>query len=78
MCLTQDTTNLTAWTRETYGSVSWASKSSGMDLEVIKAKIVRDLARLQDTLSTDKKGIMVQVSVLGAFQARLRFLQEDT
>jgi translation initiation factor 5B len=59
-------------------SVGRASRSPRIALEVIKAKVMRNLIRLQEHLSTEKKGIMVQASVLGALEALLRFLREDT
>jgi translation initiation factor 5B len=46
--------------------------------EDIKAEVMSDLANLQDKLSTDKKGVMVQASTLGALEALLQFLREET
>lgn len=37
-----------------------------------------DLAKLEDKLSTDKVGVLVQASTLGALEALLQFLREDT
>lgn len=37
-----------------------------------------DLTNLQDKLSVDKKGVMVQASTLGALEALLQFLREET
>jgi translation initiation factor 5B len=37
-----------------------------------------DLTSLQDKLSTDKTGVLVQASTLGALEALLQFLREDT
>lgn len=37
-----------------------------------------DLTRLQEKLSTDKLGVMVQASTLGALEALLQFLREET
>jgi len=46
--------------------------------EDIKAEVMADLSSLQSKLSTDKKGVMVQASTLGALEALLQFLREDT
>jgi len=46
--------------------------------EDIKAEVMSDLTSLQDKLSTDKKGVMVQASTLGALEALLQFLREET
>lgn len=46
--------------------------------EDIKAEVMSDLTNLQDKLSTDKKGVMVQASTLGALEALLQFLREET
>ena len=46
--------------------------------EDIKAEVMADLTRLQEKLNTDKKGVMVQASTLGALEALLQFLREDT
>ena len=46
--------------------------------EDIKQEVMADLSRLQDKLSTDKKGVMVQASTLGALEALLQFLREET
>ena len=46
--------------------------------EDIKAEVMSDLSRIQDKLSTDKKGVMVQASTLGALEALLQFLREET
>ena len=45
-----------------------------MTLEVIKAKVVRDLTRLQENLSTDEKDIMVQAFVLDVLKVWFQFL----
>jgi len=37
-----------------------------------------DLTKLKSKLSVDKKGVMVQASTLGALEALLQFLREDT
>lgn len=37
-----------------------------------------DLTKLEDKLSTDKQGVLVQASTLGALEALLQFLREDT
>jgi translation initiation factor 5B len=46
--------------------------------EDIKAEVMSDLTNLQEKLSTDKKGVMVQASTLGALEALLQFLREET
>ena len=46
--------------------------------EDIKAEVMSDLTSLHDKLSTDKKGVMVQASTLGALEALLQFLREET
>eukprot|EP00594_Rhizosolenia_setigera_P017208 CAMPEP_0178964042 /NCGR_PEP_ID=MMETSP0789-20121207/15407_1 /TAXON_ID=3005 /ORGANISM="Rhizosolenia setigera, Strain CCMP 1694" /LENGTH=996 /DNA_ID=CAMNT_0020648673 /DNA_START=117 /DNA_END=3107 /DNA_ORIENTATION=- len=46
--------------------------------EDIKAEVMSDLSSLQSKLSTDKKGVMVQASTLGALEALLQFLREET
>lgn len=46
--------------------------------EDIKAEVMSDLTSLQEKLSTDKKGVMVQASTLGALEALLQFLREET
>mmetsp|Transcript_24754 Transcript_24754/g.36302 ORF Transcript_24754/g.36302 Transcript_24754/m.36302 type:complete len:1002 (+) Transcript_24754:45-3050(+) len=46
--------------------------------EDIKAEVMSDLQNIQDKLSTDKKGVMVQASTLGALEALLQFLREET
>lgn len=46
--------------------------------EDIKAEVMSDLTNLQDKLSVDKKGVMVQASTLGALEALLQFLREET
>lgn len=48
------------------------------EVEDIKAEVMSDLTRLQEKLSTDKKGVMVQASTLGALEALLQFLREET
>lgn len=37
-----------------------------------------DLTNLENKLSTDKQGVLVQASTLGALEALLQFLREDT
>lgn len=46
--------------------------------EDIKAEVMSDLTKLEDKLSTDSKGVLVQASTLGALEALLQFLREDT
>jgi len=46
--------------------------------EDIKAEVMSDLANLESKLSTDKVGVLVQASTLGALEALLQFLREDT
>lgn len=46
--------------------------------EDIKAEVMSDLTKLEDKLSTDNKGVLVQASTLGALEALLQFLREDT
>ena len=46
--------------------------------EDIKAEVMSDLTSLEDKLSTDKQGVLVQASTLGALEALLQFLREDT
>jgi len=46
--------------------------------EDIKAEVMSDLTNLADKLNTDKKGVMVQASTLGALEALLQFLREET
>jgi len=48
------------------------------DEEDIKQEVMSDLTNLQDKLSVDKKGVMVQASTLGALEALLQFLREET
>ena len=48
------------------------------EVEDIKAEVMSDLTKLQGKLSTDKKGVMVQASTLGALEALLQFLREET
>jgi translation initiation factor 5B len=50
----------------------------GDEEEDIKAEVMSDLSSLQDKLSTDTKGVMVYASTLGALEALLQFLREDT
>ena len=49
-----------------------------MYLEDIKAEVMSDLTKLEDKLSTDKTGVLVQASTLGALEALLQFLREET
>jgi translation initiation factor 5B len=46
--------------------------------EDIKAEVMSDLTNLAGKLSTDKTGVLVQASTLGALEALLQFLREDT
>eukprot|EP00534_Pseudo-nitzschia_fraudulenta_P005527 CAMPEP_0201191396 /NCGR_PEP_ID=MMETSP0851-20130426/142286_1 /ASSEMBLY_ACC=CAM_ASM_000631 /TAXON_ID=183588 /ORGANISM="Pseudo-nitzschia fraudulenta, Strain WWA7" /LENGTH=982 /DNA_ID=CAMNT_0047477529 /DNA_START=120 /DNA_END=3068 /DNA_ORIENTATION=- len=46
--------------------------------EDIKAEVMSDLANLESKLSTDRAGVLVQASTLGALEALLQFLREDT
>ena len=46
--------------------------------EDIKAEVMSDLTDLRAKLSTDKKGVRVQASTLGALEALLQFLREET
>jgi translation initiation factor 5B len=46
--------------------------------EDIKAEVMSDLTNLQAKLSTDKVGVLVQASTLGALEALLQFLREET
>jgi len=46
--------------------------------EDIKAEVMSDLANLESKLSTDRVGVLVQASTLGALEALLQFLREDT
>jgi translation initiation factor 5B len=48
------------------------------EVEDIKAEVMSDLSDLQSKLSTDKKGVMVQASTLGALEALLQFLRVET
>lgn len=46
--------------------------------EDIKAEVMSDLTKLQNKLSTDRVGVLVQASTLGALEALLQFLREET
>lgn len=46
--------------------------------EDIKSEVMADLTSLQGKLNTDKVGVLVQASTLGALEALLQFLREDT
>jgi len=46
--------------------------------EDIKAEVMSDLTNLTDNLSTDKNGVMVHASTLGALEALLQFLRVET
>ncbi|KAG7363184.1 translation initiation factor IF-2 [Nitzschia inconspicua] len=46
--------------------------------EDIKAEVMSDLTNLQSKLSTDRVGVLVQASTLGALEALLQFLREET
>lgn len=50
----------------------------GDEEEDIKAEVMSDLTSLRKKLSVDKLGVMVQASTLGALEALLQFLREDT
>ncbi len=50
----------------------------GDEEEDIKAEVMSDLTSLQKKLSVDKMGVMVQASTLGALEALLQFLREET
>lgn len=50
----------------------------GDEEEDIKAEVMSDLTKLESKLSTDKAGVLVQASTLGALEALLQFLREDT
>jgi translation initiation factor 5B len=63
-----------------YISFHFVTKVVGPDDEVedIKAEVMSDLTNLENKLSTDKQGVLVQASTLGALEALLQFLREDT
>jgi len=46
--------------------------------EDIKAEVMSDLTKLEDKLSTDRTGVLVQASTLGALEALLQFLRVET
>ncbi|CAJ1949502.1 unnamed protein product [Cylindrotheca closterium] len=46
--------------------------------EDIKSEVMADLTKLEAKLSTDKSGVLVQASTLGALEALLQFLREET
>ena len=46
--------------------------------EDIKSEVMSDLTKLEEKLSVDKSGVMVQASTLGALEALLQFLREET
>jgi len=46
--------------------------------EDIKAEVMSDLKSVTENLSTDKNGVMVQASTLGALEALLQFLRVET
>lgn len=46
--------------------------------EDIKAEVMSDLTNLEAKLSTDRVGVLVQASTLGALEALLQFLREET
>jgi len=52
--------------------------NEGDEEEDIKAEVMSDLTNLQDKLNVEKKGVMVQASTLGALEALLQFLREET
>lgn len=52
--------------------------NEGDEEEDIKSEVMSDLTNLQDKLNVEKKGVMVQASTLGALEALLQFLREET
>lgn len=46
--------------------------------EDAKAEVMSDLTSIQNKLNTEKTGVMVQASTLGALEALLQFLREET
>lgn len=46
--------------------------------EHVKEKVMSDMVKIERHLSIDKKGVMVHASTLGALEALLQFLREDT
>jgi translation initiation factor 5B len=46
--------------------------------EDIKAEVMTDLSALTAKVATDKRGVMVHASTLGALEALLQFLREET
>ncbi len=46
--------------------------------EDIKAEVMADLSSINNKLNVDKAGVMVQASTLGALEALLQFLREET
>jgi translation initiation factor 5B len=50
----------------------------GAEEEDIKAEVMSDLTSLESKLSTDRVGVLVQASTLGALEALLQFLREET
>jgi len=48
------------------------------DPEDIKKEVMKDLEGITSKLSTDKVGVMVSASTLGALEALLQFLREET
>jgi len=46
--------------------------------EDIKAEVMSDLSLLQNAIETDKNGVMVHASTLGALEALLQFLRVET
>ncbi|KAL3907708.1 MAG: hypothetical protein SGILL_008763, partial [Bacillariaceae sp.] len=50
----------------------------GDEEEDIKAEVMSDLTNLEAKLDTDKVGVLVQASTLGALEALLQFLREET
>lgn len=50
----------------------------GDDVEDVKDDVQTDLNKLLKSLQTDQKGVMVHASTLGALEALLQFLREET
>lgn len=48
------------------------------EVEDLKSEVMSDLTKLESKLSTDRLGVLVQASTLGALEALLQFLREDT
>ena len=50
----------------------------GDDIEDVKEDVQTDLNKLLKSLQTDQRGVMVHASTLGALEALLQFLREET